>query len=142
MVEHYLHTVGVAGSKPAARTIFTKENGENRIPDTVLTHQLPEIGDEEVSKWPKKLKHRNKVLAKVYRPCSGRDSYRVAWYAAGSRQMKWFRTYSGPGGAKEYAEALVKELAQHSQATMLTPPQATDALAALERINSFHQATG
>ncbi len=95
-----------------------------------------------MAKWPKKVKHRNKVLAKIYRPCSGRDSYRVTWYAAGKRQMKSFPTYAGKGGAKEYAEALVPELAKQSQAVMLTPAQATDALAAIERLNTFHQSTG
>ncbi len=93
-------------------------------------------------KWPKKVKHRNKVLAKVYRPCSGRDSYRVTWYAAGKRQMKSFPTYAGAGGAREYAEALVKELAKQSQAIMLTPGQASDALASIERLNTFHESTG
>mgnify|MGYP001766877563 CR=1 FL=1 len=67
-------------------------------------------------KWPKRVKHRNKVLAKVYRPCKGREFYRVTWYAAGKRQMISFPTYSGPGGAKEYAEKLVVELAKNSQA--------------------------
>ncbi len=95
-----------------------------------------------MTKWPKKVKHRNKVLAKVYRPCQGRGSYRVVWRAAGQRQMKSLPTYSGKGGAKEFAEALVKELAAQSQAVMLTPGQATDALAALERLNTFREATG
>lgn len=95
-----------------------------------------------MSKWPKKVKHRNKVLAKVYRPCQGRESYRVVWRAAGQRQMKSLPTYAGAGGAKEFAEALVKELAAQSQVIMLTPGQATDALAALERLNIFRQATG
>ncbi len=95
-----------------------------------------------MSKWPKKVKHRNKVLAKIYQPCEGRESYRVTWYAAGKRQMKSFPTYSGKGGAKEFAEGKVKELATNSQAAMLTPPQATDALAAIERLNTFYQDTG
>ncbi len=95
-----------------------------------------------MTKWPKKVKHRNKVLAKIYRPCAGRDSYRVAWSAAGKRQMKSFPNYSGKGGAKEYGEELVKELAKHSQAVMLTPGQATDALAAIERLNAFREKTG
>jgi len=56
--------------------------------------------------------------------------------------MKSLPTYSGKGGAKEYAEALVKELAAQSQAIMLTPPQATDALAALQRLLTFREATG
>jgi hypothetical protein len=72
-----------------------------------------------MSKWPKRVKHRNKVLAKVYRPCQERDSYRVVWKAAGTRQMKSFRTYAGAGGAKEYADELVKELARKSAANLL-----------------------
>ena len=79
-----------------------------------------------MSKRPTRVKHRNKVLAKVYRPCQGRDSYRVTWYAAGQRQMKSFPTYSGPGGAKQCGEGLVVELAKNSQAAMLKPAQATD----------------
>jgi integrase len=95
-----------------------------------------------MSKWPKKVKHRNKVLAKIYQPCQGRESYRVTWYAAGKRQMKSFPTFAGRGGAKEFAEAQVRELAANSQAVMLTPSQATDSLAAIERLGSFYQATG
>jgi hypothetical protein len=95
-----------------------------------------------MAKWPKRVKHRNKVLAKIYRPCRGRDSYRVTWYAAGRRQMKSFPTYAGKGGTKEFGEALVKELANNSQAVMLTPAQASDALAAIERLGTFYQTTG
>ena len=39
-VEHILHTDGVVGSNPTARTIFPQENGENGNPDTVPTPQL------------------------------------------------------------------------------------------------------
>ena len=56
--------------------------------------------------------------------------------------MKSLPCYAGKGGAKEYAETLVKELAAQSQAIMLTLAQATDALAARERINNFRKATG
>jgi len=95
-----------------------------------------------MTKWPKRVKHRNKVLAKIYRPCAGRGSYRVAWAVAGKRMMKSFPTYSGKGGALEYAEDLVKDLAIGSQATLLTPGQANDALAALERLQGFYVSTG
>ena len=95
-----------------------------------------------MAKWPKRVKHRNKVLAKIYRPCRGRDSYRVTWYAAGKRQMKSFPTYAGQGGAKEFCEALVRELAKNSQAVMLASAQASDALAAIERLGTFYQTTG
>ena len=93
-------------------------------------------------KWPKKVKHRKQVLAKIYRPCEGRDSYRVAWKVGGKRMMKSFRTYGGRGGALEYAEGLVPDLAKGSQATRLTPGQANDALAALERLDAFYKSTG
>jgi len=95
-----------------------------------------------VKKWPKKVKHRNKVLAKIYRPCAGRGSYRVAWTVGSKRMMKSFRTYGGKGGALEYAEDLVPDLAKGSQVTALTPGQAGDALAAFERLQRFYQSTG
>ena len=124
------------------RTTFPLKNEESETSDTNLTQKNLESGDTDMAKWPKRVKHRNKVLAKIYRPCSGRDSYRLTWYAANKRQMKSFPTYAGPGGAKEFAEALVKELAKNSQAVMLTPAQASDALAAIERLGTFYQTTG
>jgi integrase len=95
-----------------------------------------------MSKWPKKVKHRKQVLAKIYRPCEGRDSYRVAWKAGGKRMMKSFHTYGGTGGALEYAEELVKELAKGSRATALTPKQADEALAAIDRLEAYRRSTG
>lgn len=124
------------------RTSFSWKNDGSGTSNTNPTQKNLESGDNDMAKWPKRVKHRNKVLAKIYRPCRGRDSYRVTWYAASRRQMKSFSTYAGPGGAKEFAETLVKELAKNSQAVMLTPPQATDALAAIERLGTFYQATG
>jgi len=94
------------------------------------------------AKWPKKVKHRNKVLAKVYRPSRSRPSYRVVWDAKGKRQMKSLPNYSGAGGAKEFADELVKELAKQTQVIMLTPGQANDALAAIEHLRRFQEETG
>ena len=124
------------------RTIFPQQIEASGVSDTVPTQEPPETGEDDVKKWPKKVKHRNKVHAKIYRPCQGRDSYRLTWYVSGRRMMKSFPTYSGPGGAKEYADALVKELAKQSQVVMLTPAQANDAVAAIERLNTFYQSTG
>jgi integrase len=124
------------------RTIFPWKNDDSSVSDTNLTQNNLENGDADMAKWPKRVKHRNKVLAKVYRPCRGRNSYRVTWYASGKRQMKYFPTYAGKGGAKEFSEALVKELANNSQAVMLTSAQASDALAAIERLATFYQTTG
>jgi len=138
----FLHTVGVAGSKPAARTIFSREIDKIGSPDTILTQIPPENGDDDVSKWPKKVTHRHRVYAKVYRPCAGRDSYRVAWKAAGKRQMKSFRTYSGGQGAKKFADDLVKDLAKQTPVAFLTAAQADDALAAIGLLNNFQADTG
>jgi hypothetical protein len=132
----------VAGSNPASGATFPLEIDVSALSDTLPTQKTPEFGDADMSKWPRKIKFRNKVLAKIYRPCRGRDSYRVTWYAASKRQMKSFPTYAGYGGAKEFAETKVKELANNSQAALLAPAQATDSLAAIERLGSFYQATG
>lgn len=63
----------------------------------------------------------------------------MAWYAAGQRRVKQFPSYSG---AKTYADGLVKDLASGSQATALSPTQARDALAAIERLQGYFQRTG
>jgi integrase len=52
--------------------------------------------------------------------------------------MASFRTYSE---AKRHADRLVKDLAKGSQVTALHPAQARDALAALERLQTFYQST-
>lgn len=95
-----------------------------------------------MSKWPKKVKHRGKVLAKIYRSDS-RAGYRVAWQAAeGRRMMKSFASYGGPAGALQFAEARVKELAAGSDTAKLTPKQAREALAIRDALDAFHRKTG
>ncbi len=89
--------------------------------------------------WPKKLKHRNKVLARICPKCKGRSSYRLAWSIGGKRQMKSFATYSA---AKQAGDALVKELAKGSQVAALTAAQAADALTSLEHLKSLYADTG
>ena len=65
--------------------------------------------------------------------------YRLCWRVAGQRRMKAFGTYSE---AKKAAEDMVRDLGSGSQVTALTPGQANDARAALERLQGFYQATG
>ncbi len=65
--------------------------------------------------------------------------YRICWRVAGQRRMQSFRTYSE---AMKAAENLVRDLGSGSQVTALTPGQASDARAALERLQGFYQATG
>jgi integrase len=90
-------------------------------------------------KFPKRIKFRGKQLAVIYRPSKSYPHYRVSWTAGGRRMMKGFRRY---GEAKRHADQLVKDLAKGSQVTALTPGQANDALAALERLQGFYQSTG
>lgn len=127
----------VVGSTPATRTTFTEENEGNAGADTVLTQETPESEGATV-KFPKRIKHRGRVLATIYGK-SKNYGYRVAWSVAGQRRMQRFKTYSQ---AKSHADKLVKDLAKGSQVTALTPAQARDALAAFERLNGFHRQTG
>jgi integrase len=89
-------------------------------------------------KFPKIIRHR-KGECKIYGKKPHYPFYRVAWYVNGQRRVKQFATYSA---AKQYADDLVKELAKGSQSTALTPSQAIDALAAVERLQGYQQRTG
>jgi len=67
-----------------------------------------------VSKWPVKVKQRNKVFARIYRSLGGRDSYPVAWKAAGQRKMKSSKAYLGKDGARAFADELVGKGSFHN----------------------------
>ena len=75
----------------------------------------------------------------IYRPAKSYPNYRLAWTVGGKRMMKGFHRY---GEAKKHADQLVKNLAKGSQVTALTPGQASDALAAFERLENLYVATG
>ena len=92
-------------------------------------------------KYPKRLRHNGKgrVLATIYkRP----DCYRLYWRARVSgkpRSMsKDFPNYTE---AKAAGDKKAGELSR-GHVSSLTPGQTTDAMAALERLRSFYQATG
>jgi integrase len=106
--------------------------------DTALTQKTAET-EPEPMKYPVKVKHRGQVLAKIYKPSKAYPLYRVCWRIHGQRRMKAFPTYSA---AKKYADKLVEDLHKGSQVTALTPAQATDALAAFERLRDYYQRTG
>jgi hypothetical protein len=59
------------------RTNFPQENEVSGVPDTALTQETAESEGAQV-KYPKRVKHRGRVLATIYAKCKGRDSYRVA----------------------------------------------------------------
>jgi hypothetical protein len=93
-------------------------------------------------KYPKRLRHRGKgkVLATIYkRP----DFYRLYWRARVDgkprSQFQDFPTYSE---AKRKGDKVVADLVKGSQAAVLSPGQARDALSALERLQSFYVFTG
>jgi integrase len=92
-------------------------------------------------RFPKRIRHRPRgpVLATIYGKSKAYPAYRLAWSVTGKRRMERFKTYSE---AKRRADELVKELAQGSHVTALTARQATDALAAFERLQSYFQQTG
>jgi len=90
-------------------------------------------------RFPKRIRHRGQVLATIYGKSKAYPAYRLAWRVTGKRRMERFQTYSE---VKRRADALVKELAQGSHVTALTARQATDALAAFERLQAYFQQTG
>ncbi len=112
-------------------------------PDTLPTQEKPQSPETDV-KWPYKVRHRKNgpVVAKIYRPCQGRDSYRVAWLAAGKRVMKSFPRFAGQDGAREFAENLAKDIAQGSQVAALTPAEARSAFAVRDALEAFRLETG
>jgi integrase len=89
-------------------------------------------------KFPVTIRHRTSK-AKIYRPAGKFAYYRVACTVAGKRQMKTFANYSA---AKAAAERIVRDVANGSQAAAFSASQSRDALAALERLESFRQSTG
>ena len=90
-----------------------------------------EAGNEQPVRFPKTIRFR-KAECKIYGKKPDYPFYRVAWYAAGHRRVKQFATYSE---AKQFADATVKDLAEGSHATALTPKQAVDAIAVFEQLS-------
>ncbi|MBM3840905.1 MAG: hypothetical protein FJ398_23715 [Verrucomicrobia bacterium] len=89
-------------------------------------------------KFPQVIRHR-KAEATIYGKSRRYPRYRLAYYVAGQRRLRTFAVFSE---AKAEAERIVRELAAGSQAAGLTGSQSRDALAALERLDAFRQATG
>jgi integrase len=89
-------------------------------------------------KFPVTIRHRTSK-AKIYAPGGKFAYYRLAYSTAGKRRIQTFAAYSA---AKTAAERIVRELADGSQAAALNASQSRDALAALQRLESFRQVTG
>jgi len=117
--------------------------------DTFLTQEKPDLLEASM-KWPRVVRYRKNgpILARIYKPkTSGEPGttpypfYRVTWLAAGKRRAKAFR-FAGQGGAKEYAETLVKDLAKGSQVAALTPGEARSMLAIRDALEAYQSETG
>ena len=89
-------------------------------------------------KFPKTIRHR-RIEATIYGKKENYPFYRVAYYVAGKRQIRNFKTYAE---AHAEAESKVREIAGGSQAAALNADQSRDALAALERLEVLRQTSG
>jgi integrase len=119
------------------RTTFPKENGHLQEICTEFAQNLARPADKRV-RFPVTIRHRS-GKAKIYRPAGKFNYYRVAFTVAGKRRMQTFANYPD---AKAAAERIVRDAASGSQAAALTASQSRDALAALQRLESFRQSTG
>ena len=127
----------IGGSSPLARTTFIWDFEENDIYRT-FTAQIETPAEKLNVRFPKVIRFR-RVEATIYGKRPNYPFYRLAYYVAGKRVTRSFKTY---GEAKTEAERLVREIADGSQAAALTGDQSRDALAALQRLENFRQSTG
>lgn len=130
-------TIQRAGSKPAARTIFTEENEVFRNSCTEFAQNSGASKPSKV-KFPETISHRDSS-AKIYDKRPGFDYYRLSYKVSGRRVLKTFADY---GKAKAEAERLVRELSSGSAAAALSSTQASDALAVNEHLENFFRETG
>jgi integrase len=119
------------------RTNFPDDLGHHQEVCTEFAQNSARSPDRRV-KFPVTIRHRSSK-AKIYRPAGKFNYYRVAFTIAGKRRMQTFANYPD---AKAAAERLVRDAANGSQAAALSATQSRDALAALQRLESFRQTTG
>ena len=119
------------------RTIFPNEIGASQEVCTEFAQNSARSADKRV-RFPVTIRHRSSK-AKIYAPAGNFNYYRVAYTVAGKRRMQTFVAYSD---AKAAAERIVRDAANGSQAAALSASQSRDALAALQRLESFRQSTG
>lgn len=70
-------------------------------------------------RFPQTVRHRRES-ARIYGPTAGNPRYRVAYYAAGRRTVRQFKTYSK---AKVEAERIVRQLAAGNDAALSLSPR-------------------
>src|ERR1700677_4592765 len=150
MVEHAAVNRGVVGSSPTFGANLTVDNkvvthvSENFPKDSPNNSAFPAAkapdggSEERAVKFPVKLKYRGQVLARIYAK-TPTPPYRLYWRVDRKNRIREFPKYAD---AKREGDKLVTELAKGSQATALSSKQASDALAALQRLDRFFQSTG
>jgi integrase len=127
----------IGGSSPLARTNFIGDFEESDSYRTVTAQILADAETPKV-RFPKRIRFR-RVEASIYGKTKKYPFYRMVCYVAGRRVIRSFKTY---GEAKSEAERKVRQIADGSQAAALTGEQSHDALAAIQRLETFRQFTG
>jgi hypothetical protein len=126
------------------RTTFPIENGGSANLPKVSPNISEPLGSENESnvKFPKRLRHRGKgrVLATIYKRA---DCYRLYWRArVDGKPLSRFKDFPNYSEAKQAGDKTVADLAKNSGTSNLSPGQANNALAALERLQNFFVSTG
>ncbi len=137
MVEQSAVNRSVVGSSPTFGATFTEEIVKNEIHRTNPA-QILAAPERLKVRFPKTISFR-RIEATIYGKQPNYPFYRLAYYVAGKRVVRSFKTYTE---AKTEAERKVREIADGSQAAALNGAQSRDALAALERLETFRQASG
>ncbi|MDR3457546.1 MAG: site-specific integrase [Verrucomicrobiae bacterium] len=119
------------------RTINANKTEDFESYRTVTAQNDRQKGKPKV-RFPKGIRFR-KVEATIYGKKPKYPFYRLAYYVAGKRITRSFKTYTE---AKTEAERKVREIAGGSLAAALTGAQSRDALAAFQRLENFRQSTG
>jgi hypothetical protein len=126
------------------RTTFPIGNGESsnlpKLSPNILGHSDNPVGANV--KFPKRLRYRGKgrVLATIYkRP----NCYRLYWRTrVDGKPRSRFKDFPNYSEAKRAGDKTIADLAKKSGLPTLSPGQASDALAAFERLHSYYVATG
>jgi hypothetical protein len=100
--------------------------------------QNPAASEGPKLRFPETIRYR-RIEATIYGRKPTYPFCRVAYYVAGKRQLRNFKTYQE---AKDEAERKIREIADGSQAAALNANQSRDALAALQRLETLRQTTG
>jgi hypothetical protein len=119
------------------RTIFTGEIDGSFETRTDCAQILTESESRKM-RFPKTIKHR-RFEATIYGKSENYHYYRIAYYAAGKRHARNFKTFSE---AKKEAERIVRALADGSQSAVLSADQSRDAITAFEMLEAFRQGSG